>query len=207
MPALTARRPRLRLLLPQTLWLSRNGSSQGPFNAGPPEIQYDPNWAVYCSEAPQVTDPDAYWRQATSEHARSNMAAWYATWGDSACVNWPGRAKNKYTGPWNKPTAAGILVIGTLYDPETDYMSSVAVATEQLANATLLTVDGYGHCALANPSTCADEHVAAYLIRGVLPPQGTVCAQDCTPFMEGFDECYDTAGTRPGIYCATKGNI
>jgi hypothetical protein len=51
-----------------------------------------------------------------------------------------------------------------------------------LAHARLLTVDGYGHSILRNPSTCAHDHVSRYFIDGTLPPEGTVCPQDQPPF-------------------------
>ena len=54
--------------------------------------------------------------------------------------------------------------------------------TRELARARLLTVAGYGHTALFNPSTCAGNYEAAYLISGALPPPGTVCQQDQQPF-------------------------
>jgi len=56
--------------------------------------------------------------------------------------------------------------------------------TRQLARARLLTVDGYGHTEMPNPSTCANNHVDRYLIDKVLPPKGTRCAQDLQPFGE-----------------------
>ncbi len=54
--------------------------------------------------------------------------------------------------------------------------------TKTLANARLLTIDGYGHADAAVPSTCADAYVSAYFIDGALPPKNTVCKQDAAPF-------------------------
>lgn len=51
-----------------------------------------------------------------------------------------------------------------------------------LARARLLTVDGYGHTTLLNPSACANNYESAYLIGGTLPPAGTVCRQDLRPY-------------------------
>jgi hypothetical protein len=62
-----------------------------------------------------------------------------------------------------------------------DYEPCVVMA-QNLARARLLTVEGYGHTALLNPSVCASRHEARYLISGVLPPPGTRCAQDEPPF-------------------------
>jgi hypothetical protein len=54
--------------------------------------------------------------------------------------------------------------------------------TRQLADARLLTVEGYGHTALENPSSCVNEHESRYLIDGTLPPVGATCQQDTPPF-------------------------
>ena len=71
--------------------------------------------------------------------------------------------------------------MSTTHDPATPYSGARAMA-RQLARARLLTVDGYGHTVLENPSTCANRHVERYLIDKVLPPKGTRCAQDLQPF-------------------------
>jgi hypothetical protein len=42
-----------------------------------------------------------------------------------------------------------------------------------LARARLLTVDGFGHTELFNPSKCASNYEFRYLLTGNLPPQGT----------------------------------
>lgn len=54
--------------------------------------------------------------------------------------------------------------------------------SRELARARLLTVDGYGHTELANKSACADRYETRYLLDGMLPPPGTVCEQNTTPF-------------------------
>ena len=72
-------------------------------------------------------------------------------------------------------------MIGNTYDPNTPYRSAEAM-TRQLARARLLTVNGYGHTELGNPSTCASRSVSRYLIAKTLPPQGKSCDQDYEPF-------------------------
>jgi hypothetical protein len=51
-----------------------------------------------------------------------------------------------------------------------------------LGRARLLTVSGFGHTEIANPSTCATEYELSYLQTGALPSAGTICQQDVTPF-------------------------
>jgi hypothetical protein len=95
---------------------------------------------------------------------------------------WPGDgSRDRYTGPWNRPTANTILVLGNTGDDALPYRDSVAMSRD-LARARLLTVDGYGHTAANNPSTCALGYEVSYLQAGALPPAGTVCQEDAPPF-------------------------
>ena len=54
--------------------------------------------------------------------------------------------------------------------------------SRELARARLLTVEGYGHTVLLNPSRCAQQYGDDYLVSLSLPPDGTVCQQDTQPF-------------------------
>lgn len=53
--------------------------------------------------------------------------------------------------------------------------------TRELADARLLTLNGYAHTALPNPSSCIQAHESRYLIDGVLPSPGTTCREQDTP--------------------------
>ncbi|MEU9371918.1 alpha/beta hydrolase [Streptomyces avermitilis] len=53
---------------------------------------------------------------------------------------------------------------------------------KELANARLLTHNGYGHTALTNPSSCVKEYESRYFVDGTLPPAGVTCQQDTPPF-------------------------
>ncbi len=77
-------------------------------------------------------------------------------------------AQDRYAGPWNRPTASTMLVLGNTGDPVLPYQDSVAMSRD-LAHARLLTVDGYGHTEAANPSTCATNDEIRYLLTGALP--------------------------------------
>ena len=70
-----------------------------------------------------------------------------------------------------------MLVIGNTFDPATPFASSQRMAAE-LADGHFLTVEGFGHTELLNLSRCAQDHVAAYLIDGTVPAEGTICRQD-----------------------------
>jgi pimeloyl-ACP methyl ester carboxylesterase len=138
-------------------------------------------FAVYCAESPNPRDPQVFLFLAAFSSARAGVVGPYYAWGDEACAQWPAVAAERYSGPWNNWTANPILVIGNTFDPSTAYASSIIMA-KLLARARLLTVDGYGHTVLLNPSACASQFESDYFIEGTLPPQGTVCQQDKLPF-------------------------
>lgn len=74
-----------------------------------------------------------------------------------------------------------MLVIGNTHDPVTAYQDSVAMS-RSLTRARLLTIDGYGHTALLNPSSCADRYERRYFIHERVPPKDARCSQDVQPF-------------------------
>jgi hypothetical protein len=85
------------------------------------------------------------------------------------------------------------LLISRVHDPATPHGGAV-LAAETLANARLLTIDGWGHgYYLAGRSTCADDAMTAYLIDLELPPVDTVCTEDVTPFGDPVQEVADAA--------------
>ncbi len=137
--------------------------------------------AVACADTPNPQDPARYPQLAAISSERAGHLGPALSWGDSPCATWPAKSADSYAGPWNRPTANPILVIGNTVDPSTPYENAVAMA-RTLSRARLLTVEGYGHTALLNPSKCANDYVAAYFTTSALPPEGTVCQQDQLPF-------------------------
>jgi pimeloyl-ACP methyl ester carboxylesterase len=138
--------------------------------------------AVLCSDSPNPRDPAAYLAAARSAYARSGAFGLEQPWKTEACADWPAAAaQDRYSGPWNRPTATTILVLGNTGDPVLPYQNSVAMSRD-LARARLLTVDGYGHTEAGNPSACATDYEIRYLLTGALPPPRTVCKENATPF-------------------------
>ncbi|MGW2207684.1 alpha/beta hydrolase [Streptomyces sp. NPDC001774] len=163
----------------QDLWQRRT-----PAVAGTPDGAYpgfEQAQAVFCSESPNPRDPGSYVQQEQASVARSGDTGRHWTWINEACATWPAKAAAPYRGPWDRPTARPVLVVGTVYDPATPYSNAQALPGV-LANARLLTLNGYGHTALLNPSRCVNEREGRYFVDGVLPEEGTVCAQDTRPF-------------------------
>jgi pimeloyl-ACP methyl ester carboxylesterase len=141
-------------------------------------------YAVACAEAPSPK-PSAFPRLDKFSTRRAGVMGAPNVWFDEPCSTWPVRTPAAYTGPWDRPTAP-ILVIGNTTDPSTPYENAVEMVNE-LANAQLLTVDGYGHTQLLNPSQCANDAMLAYFLDGTLPAVGTVCPQDDPPFAFAVD--------------------
>ncbi|MFI6497812.1 alpha/beta hydrolase [Nonomuraea typhae] len=171
----------------QTLWLARDT----PIPAAPrqkapgqnPADRYaglEQAGAVVCAETDRPA-PATFPGQAEWAARRSGDFGRLATWRLAPCSVWPTMDADRYTGPWNRRTAAPILVMSTTHDPADPYRNARRL-TRELSRARLLTVDGYGHGVILNPSTCADRHQTAYLINGTLPPEGAVCTQDAAPF-------------------------
>jgi pimeloyl-ACP methyl ester carboxylesterase len=173
----------------QQLWAAAHGGkpapapAPGPAPTGPPPsvpsyyMGTEQQLAIMCADSPNPRNPAAY----ASAAALTTFAP-TSVWNTIGCADWPAAAaQDRYTGPWNRPTASTILVIGNTGDPTTAYQDSVAMSRD-LARARLLTVDGYGHTTANNPSTCAINTAVNYTVNGVLPAPGAVCQQDINPF-------------------------
>lgn len=94
-------------------------------------------------------------------------------WGLLACQDWPATDESV-----TSTVAEGsnpILLVSTTHDPATPYAWGQVVA-DQLDNSRLLTNDGYGHTAYQRSTSCIDDAVDAYLLKGDLPEQGQVCS-------------------------------
>lgn len=96
----------------------------------------------------------------------------YLAWSNLSCTYW----KTPATSKPHKISANGapnILLVGTTHDPATPYVWAQSLA-KQLADATLLTLDGDGHTAYMQGSVCIDRAVDRYFLTGVAK-SGTVC--------------------------------
>jgi pimeloyl-ACP methyl ester carboxylesterase len=135
---------------------------------------------VACSETLNPDDISA-WPKAARE---SDEAFPYFgrpwTWFSSICHPWPGLDADRYLGPFDARTSEPVLIVGNRFDPATRYQGAVRLA-RLLPNSRLLTLDGWGHTALFR-SACIDAHTNDYLLTTRVPPVGTVCAPDVTPF-------------------------
>lgn len=155
-----------------------SGSSTLPFAYNGAEQSI----AVVCSDSSNPRNAADYPAMAKSAAARLAGFGALETWADEPCAQWPGNGSHdRYTGPWNRPTANPVLVFGNTGDVAVNYKDSVAAARD-LGDARLLTIDQFGHTEALNPSTCATSYEVSYMLTGALPPSGTVCKADTSPF-------------------------
>lgn len=129
-------------------------------------------FAVNCLDFAWPDDPDAFFTQAKataedSPHFGEAIVNDYVR-----CADWP--TPPVPLEPVTAPGTAPILVISTTGDPATPYEAGVAVA-EKLESGVLVTNQGDGHTVVGNGNPCIDDLVAAYLVDGQVPEDGTVC--------------------------------
>lgn len=154
----------------------RDAAADGP----PQEEAPEQALAARCGESPNPRQLEAIPALAEQARSRSGPLGPWVVWGDARCAAWPAAAA-PWSGPWNTPTPVTVLVIGHRFDPVLPFQSSLSMARE-LDQGRLLSVNGFGHTVLRNPSACVGRFETAYFLSGLLPPPGTVCASDAAPF-------------------------
>jgi pimeloyl-ACP methyl ester carboxylesterase len=137
--------------------------------------------AVLCVDGDNPAEPAAWPGAARDADQRAPHFGSLMAYFSFPCAAWQARDAGRYTGPFDRPTAHPVLVVGNRFDPATPYEGAVALR-HRLADARLLTLDGWGHTALLQPSKCAHDAEVRYLVDGTLPAAGTVCTPDAGPF-------------------------
>ncbi|MFI6072001.1 alpha/beta hydrolase [Actinoplanes sp. NPDC051343] len=105
-------------------------------------------------------------------------------WETAQCARntWTVRDEDAYTGPWTRRTAAPVLIVGTKWDPATNYDDAVS-ASKRLPNSRLLSNVNWGHTSYGT-SDCATNAIDNYLLKVTLPAKGTLCQGSYQPFLE-----------------------
>ncbi|MFC4124705.1 alpha/beta hydrolase [Nocardia rhizosphaerae] len=138
-------------------------------------------YTIQCADSTVPTDPAVYSRAAAAEDLRNPYFGRIAVFNAMPCAFWPAHDTDRYTGPWNRATAAPILVLNSRYDPATPLHGAYAGAG-QLAHARVVVVEGAGHSSMYVASTCAEHVKRDYLFTAQLPPEGLRCGIDRSPF-------------------------
>ena len=137
--------------------------------------------AVSCGETDNPRQP-ALWPLAArvADHFTPYFGASW-TYVSQACATWPGRDTDRYAGPFNRKTAAPLLLVNSRFDAASSY-ERVQHVERTLGSARLLTIEGAGHTQATIDSPCADGAIERYLIAGELPAAGAVCSDQPDPF-------------------------
>ncbi|GAB3799204.1 alpha/beta hydrolase [Micromonospora zhanjiangensis] len=155
---------------------SPEGADVPPLFASPPEQSL----SLLGGDAPAPADAQSWFAQTKLAEDRAGGMGSIVAWPAVATAGWPAAA-GRYTGPWDRRTAAPVLFIGVTGDPGTPYEVTRRLSGT-LPGARLLTVDGVGHTTHYNPDERVHRLVAAYLADGELPPPGTTLRQENSPF-------------------------
>jgi pimeloyl-ACP methyl ester carboxylesterase len=137
--------------------------------------------SYWCADTALPRDASA-WPALAARADRESPALLQRRWlyRGLACATWP-VDQDRYTGPWNRRTAAPVLIVNGLHDPATPYHQAQSL-TALMPRSRLLTVDDVGHATFGTTSACAATAIDAYLLRGALPRPGAICHADHGPF-------------------------
>ena len=149
-----------------------------------PEPNY-PNFvdAYYGNQCADTAYPRRFatYRSVAAYAERGSPFGPYWWWRNAGCADWP-TARDRYTGPWTAKTSAPVLVIGNRFDPATD-LAGARATDRLLRNSRLLTYAGSGHTAYGR-TECVTDYIDDYLLTRTLPPVGTICPANPSPFLD-----------------------
>ncbi|MFI6496721.1 alpha/beta hydrolase [Nonomuraea typhae] len=126
--------------------------------------EIDARLAVNCADTPARIDPQRIVKDGAAIHDASDLFGSWIAWDSAGCQGWPA---NPGSDPWVPPSTPPILLVGTTEDPITSY-GDAQFLKENLANATLLKVEGKDHTAYGN-NHCAKRAIEGYLFDGTMP--------------------------------------
>ncbi len=145
----------------------------------------DALYSIACTDGEFSHDPGEWPRLLGSADRAAPTFGRLRLYQTLPCAHWPARSPDRYAGPFNRRTANPVLVIGTTSDPATPISGARKLAS-LLPNSRLVTLDGYGHTSIADPSRCVQAIARAYLLTSQVPAKDTVCQPDHAPFDPGF---------------------
>ena len=150
---------------------------------GPFDTLLEAESGVLCADGLHAADAASWPAAAAAADRRTKYFGAFYAWLTVQCARntWTARDQDVYRGPFDRRTAAPVLVIGNTWDPATSYGNAVKVA-RMLPNSRLVASDSWGHEA-AGTSACVDNTLWAYLIHPLAPaPRVTHCRGDVQPF-------------------------
>ncbi len=128
-------------------------------------------WSITCLDnGPTTVLPDTFEAEFIAKSPYFGRAL---AWSEAGCFNWPveGEAISKNV---NAVGAPPIIVIGTTHDPATPDVWARNLA-KQLGVGIYVNFNGDGHTAYMSGSKCINTIVDEFVMKGVLPQDGTIC--------------------------------
>lgn len=142
--------------------------------------------------------------KAADKRVKYFGAKWAWTTVQCATKSWKAKDEDAYRGPFNRRTAAPVLVLGNTYDPATNHQEAVSTA-KLMPNSRLISSDSWGHTAY-NSSECVNEAVSAYLLSVKVPAKTLKCVGDFQPFADDAElDAQSSLAARPKIVSPPPG--
>ncbi|WP_375430214.1 alpha/beta fold hydrolase [uncultured Friedmanniella sp.] len=145
---------------------------------------FEASAAVACTDSRHPARLSSYPKAAAAAERRARYFGRLWTWSLGSCANdsYAGRDEDAYRGVFTRRTYEPLLIVGSYWDPATNYTGAQRAAA-LTPSSRLLTSDSWGHTSYGT-SDCATGAVDAYLLKLRLPKVGTVCVGDDQPFAD-----------------------
>ncbi|MEU4237675.1 alpha/beta hydrolase [Actinoplanes sp. NPDC026619] len=168
--------------------LIRKMRKQAAGRAFPYDNSFDAYSAVMCTDGRHPAHGTSWPRASARADQRAPYFGRAWAWASVQCAtdHWTVRDEDAYTGPFTKHTKHPVLIVGSFWDPATNYDDAVA-ASKLLPNSRLLSSDNWGHTAYGT-SACATGITDRYLLYRSLPAKGTTCVGAEQPFRTPLDD-------------------
>jgi pimeloyl-ACP methyl ester carboxylesterase len=162
--------------------LVKRMTKQAQGRAFPYDNSFDSYSAVMCTDGRHPAHGSSWPTGGARADKRATYFGRVWAWASVQCAgdNWTVRDEDAYTGPFNKMTPHPVLVVGSFWDPATNYVDAVKAA-KLLPNSRLLSSNNWGHTAYGS-SVCATGTTDRYLLYRALPAKGTTCVGADQPF-------------------------
>ncbi|GAA2637211.1 alpha/beta fold hydrolase [Paractinoplanes durhamensis] len=167
--------------------LIRRMRKQAEGRAFPYDNSFDAYSAVMCTDGRHPAHGTSWPKAAARADKRATYFGRAWAWASVQCAgdHWTVRDEDAYTGPFTKHTKHPVLIVGSFWDPATNYDDAVW-SSHLLPNSRLLSSANWGHTAYGT-SACATGATDRYLLYRSLPAKGTTCVGAQQPFRTPLD--------------------
>ncbi|GIM88433.1 alpha/beta hydrolase [Paractinoplanes toevensis] len=167
--------------------LFRRMRKQAEGRAFPYDNSFDAYSAVMCTDGRHPAHGTTWPKASANADRRAPYFGRAWAWASVQCAgdHWTVRDEDAYTGPFTMHTKHPVLIVGSFWDPATNYADAVA-SSKLLPNSRLLSSNNWGHTAYGT-SACATGATDRYLLYRSLPAKGITCMGDQQPFRVPLD--------------------